>query len=110
MGYSINDKTKTISLVRGDTLRVQIGIDVDGQAYTPTNGDTIRFAMKSSYGSNRVLIHKEIPKDTMVLTLLPNDTKRLAFGNYVYDIEITFENGDVDTFISGYLKLLPEVE
>ena len=110
MGYSINDKTKTISLIRGDTLRVQIEIIVDNNIYTPTNNDTIRFAMKQSYGSNKILIHKQIPTDTMVLTISPNDTKDLAFGNYVYDIEITFENGDVDTFISGYLQLLPEVE
>ena len=108
--YIINDKTKQITLIRGDTLKMQVSILIDKQPYTPVAGDVVRFAMKQSMSSSKVLIHKEIPNDTLILHLLPSDTKRLTFGNYVYDIEITFENGDVDTFITGKLKLEPEVE
>lgn len=110
MGYTINDKTKQITLIRGDTLKIQVSIFIDKQPYTPASGDVIRFAMKQTTSSSKVLIHKIIPNDTLILHLLPSDTKRLAFGNYVYDIEITFANGDVDTFITGKLKLEPEVE
>lgn len=110
MGYTINDKTKQITLIRGDTLKMQVSIFINKQPYIPASGDVIRFAMKQSMSSSKVLIHKEIPNDTLMLHLLPSDTKRLAFGNYVYDIEITFENGDVDTFITGKLTLKPEVE
>lgn len=110
MGYTINDKTKQITLIRGDTLKIQVSIFIDKQPYTPASGDVIRFAMKQTTSSSKVLIHKIIPNDTLILHLLPSDTKRLAFGNYVYDIEITFENGDVDTFITGKLRLEPEVE
>ena len=110
MGYTINDKTKQITLIRGDTLKMQVSIFINKQPYTPASGDVIRFAMKQSMSSSKVLIHKIIPNDTLILHLLPSDTKRLAFGNYVYDIEITFENGDVDTFITGKLRLEPEVE
>ena len=109
MGYLINNKTKKISLVRGDTLKVRIEILNDGEIYTPQNGDTLRFAMKKDYSSSRVLINKSIPTDTLILHLKPEDTKKLAFGEYVYDIEITFANGDVDTFISGILNLKSEV-
>lgn len=66
--------------------------------------------MKRNYSSSRVLIHKKIPNDTLILYLEPKDTKKLAFGNYVYDIEITFANGDVDTFIRGEFGIEPEVE
>lgn len=110
MAYTINNKTKKITLVRGDTLRMQIEILKDGETYTPVNGDTIRFAMKQSYSSSKVLIKKNIPISTMILKLDSIDTKKLSFGKYVYDIEITFYNGDVDTFISGELELLPEIE
>lgn len=110
MGYSINNKTKKISLVRGDTLRLQVEVLIDDEPYTPVSGDKIRFAMKQSYSSSKVLIHKDIPIDTLILHLAPNDTKKLPFGDYVYDIEITFANGDVDTFIRGEFKLDPEVE
>lgn len=110
MGYSINNKTKRITLVRGDSLHLKINIYIDKEPYTPEIGDTVRFAMKQTYQSNKVLIHKNIPIDTMELYLEPSDTKRLSFGKYVYDIEITFDNGDVDTFISGEFELAPEVE
>lgn len=110
MGYTINDKTKQITLIRGDTLKMQVSILIDKQPYTPVAGDVVRFAMKQSMSSSKVLIHKEIPIDTLILHLQPSDTKRLAFGDYVYDIEITFANGDVDTFITGKMTLKPEVE
>lgn len=110
MGYTINDKTKQITLIRGDTLKMQVNILIDKQPYTPATGDVVRFAMKQSMSSSKVLIHKEIPIDTLILHLEPSDTKRLAFGDYVYDIEITFANGDVDTFITGKMTLKPEVE
>lgn len=109
MGYSINNKTKKISLVRGDTLRLQVEILINDEVYTPQSGDKVRFAMKQSYTSSRVLINKDIPIDSLILHLEPEDTKKCSFGNYVYDIEITFANGDVDTFISGQLELSPEV-
>ena len=110
MGYTINNKTKKITLVRGDSLHLKINIYIDKEPYTPQNGDAVRFAMKQTYQNSRVLIHKDIPIETMELHLDPSDTKKLQFGKYVYDIEITFDNGDVDTFISGDFELTPEVE
>ena len=48
----------------------------------------------------------------MTLDIIPNDTKRLPFGDYVYDVEITFGNtGRVYTFINNAkFKLAPEVD
>lgn len=109
MAYSINNKTKKISLVRGDTLKMQIEILINDEPYTPVFGDKVRFAMKQTYSSSRVLINKNIPIDTLILHLEPKDTKKLSFGDYVYDIEITFSNGDVDTFIRGTFKIEPEI-
>ena len=110
MGYSINNKSKEIKLVRGDTLKLKVNIYVDGQEYIPDYNDYVRFAMKSSYNSPKVLIDKQIPVDTCVLHLQPSDTKKFPFGKYVYDIQITFANGDVDTFIKGQIELTPEVK
>lgn len=89
---------------------MKVEILVDNEVYTPQFGDVIRFAMKQSYTSSRVLIDKRIPIDTLTLKLDPSDTKQLNFGKYVYDIEITFSTGDVDTFIRGEIELLPEVK
>ena len=82
-----------------------------GQAYTPVHGDEIRFALKKTYCDTECIIEKDIPYDTMILRIDSEDTKELPAGvPYVYDIQITFANGDVDTFINGYLTLKGEVE
>ena len=107
-------KNGIITLTRGDTLRVPVGLSIgngfDIQPYEPSNEDSIRFAMKKSWNSPRTLIRKHIPSQTLLLQLDPSDTKKLPFGRYVYDIEITFANGDVDTFIKGELILAEEIE
>ena len=102
----------TITLTRGDTLRASLEIlDAEGNTYTPTQGDVIRFAMKKSYSDSTCLIEKQIPNDTLMLSLDPSDTKDLPFGSYVYDIEITFESGAVDTFIDkATFRISEEVE
>ena len=59
----------TITMTRGDTARVQIGItDVDGSEYKPLNGDKVRFAAKKSYYDEQPVILKEIPISTLLLS------------------------------------------
>jgi len=99
----------TIIMTRGDTLRVELVLeDLDGNPYIPAEDDVIRFAVKKHYLDTNPLIHKIIPNDTLLLTLKPEDTKQLYFGDYVYDIEITYEDGDVDTFIPNASFILKE--
>lgn len=108
-----------ITMTRGDTLRATVTITRDGEAYTPVTGDTVRFALKrdvlngakTEYKDAEPLVLKDIPIDTLLLQLDPEDTKHLGFGSYVYDIQITFADGSVDTFIAAQkLVLSPEVE
>ena len=108
----------TIKMTRGDTLNVQVSILKDGEPYVPQNGDSVRFALKrnkiksdrSGYTDDEPLILKDIPTDTLILTLDPEDTKQLPFDTYVYDIEITFSDRAVDTFIDkATFKLTEEV-
>lgn len=107
MSYSIDGTT--ITLTRGDTLYAYISItDPEGNPYTPTQGDSIRFAMKSKYTDPQVLLVKDIPIDSMQLKLESADTSDLNFGKYVYDIELTKANGDVYTFITKANLVLTE--
>lgn len=102
-----------IRLTKGDTFiaHVEAIRRSTGQAYTPVQGDEIRFALKKTYCDTECIIEKNIPYDTMILRIDSEDTKELPTGvPYVYDIQITFANGDVDTFINGYLTLKGEVE
>lgn len=96
--YEINGTS--ITLTRGDSFYTQVGMkNEDGTEYTPQEGDSVRFALKRFYDDAEPLIEKAIPIDTLILHLEPSDTKDLSFGEYVYDIELTKANGDVDTFI-----------
>lgn len=104
-------------MTRGDTLLVQVGMTRDGTAYTPQLGDHVRFAVKTElnrkgtdFVEEEPLVTKQIPIDTMILRLDPEDTKALPFRSYKYDIEITFSDGTVDTFIcNSDFILAPEV-
>lgn len=102
----------TITLTRGDTFRAKISILYpDDTEYEPQEGDTVRFALKQNIKDPIPLIKKEVPIDSMVLTLNPEDTKLLDYGKYIYDVQLTKANGDVDTFITtATLKLTEEVD
>lgn len=110
MSHSV--KGTWITLTRGDSFAANIEIiQPNGKLYTPSEGDHVRFAMKRSIKDEDVLILKEIPIDTLRLVLDPEDTKRLDFGNYIYDIQLTKSTGEVDTFITkSQFTLTEEVE
>jgi hypothetical protein len=109
---SFKVRKNTIFLTRGDTFKAHLTINYpDGTVYTPKEGDSIRFALKENIEDEECLILRDIPIDTMLLILYPEDTKGLEFGSYIYDIQLTKANGDVDTFITASkLKLTAEVE
>lgn len=114
--YKVNGTT--ITMTRGDTVIIQIDLKRGTETYVPQEGDVIRFAVKRSnmnstktaFVDTTPVISKIIPHE-LILTLEPNETKDLPFRDYVYDIEMTYANGDVDTFIAeARLIIAPEVE
>lgn len=109
------DSNYNISLTRGDTGIFNISLkDANGDPYTPVEGDVLRFAMakkyKELYSGENALILKNIPIETCILELEPDDTKFLDYGSYVYDVEFTDTDGHVSTIISAKMKLTKEVE
>ena len=102
----------TIIMTRGDTCRIKLVLtDSDGNEFVPNEGDVIRFAAKKKYSDSEASIFIIVPNDTLILEIKPEDTKNLDFGTYVYDLQITFADGTVDTFISkSILKLEEEVD
>lgn len=98
-----------ITLTRGDTFQAEVGIKYeDGTQYVPTENDYVRFALKrnrmtaggGNFADVKPLILKPIPTETMLLELNPEDTANLPFGDYKYDIELTYSGGLVCTFIA----------
>lgn len=109
---SVVIKKNIITMTRGDTLRVKVVIlNEDGTEYEPDPDDKIRFALKEHYNDETPIVMVDIPVDTMELHVPPEATKSLPQpSDYVYDIQLTFANGDINTFISSKLKLVEEVE
>lgn len=114
----INIDNNKITLTRGDTFTAQVKIYLNDNEYTPAENDVVRFYLKrdlktmdgKKYKDADPLITKEIPISTMILRIDSEDTKPLAFGDYVYDIEITFADGRIDTFINNEkFKIVAEV-
>lgn len=109
-------KGTTVKHTRGDTANLKVAIFVESptgeiEPYIPEQGDVVRFAFSDHYDDENPLIMKEIPTDTLILHLDPEDTEPLEFGDYVYDIELTTVDGDVDTFIDkAKWTLTEEVE
>lgn len=105
-------ENNNITLTRGDTLLLQIKMIKQGQPYIPQEGDSIRFAMKRRYSDSddQVVLVKNIPIETLILEIEPQDTKELPMGSkYVYDIQFTDAEGRVDTFIKGTFLITEEV-
>ena len=101
----------SITMTRGDTAKTSVFItDAEGGDYIPGEQDVIRFAMKKDYNDATPLLLIDIPVDSMELVIRPEDTKSLAYGTYVYDIELTTTDGVVDTFIDrAKIKITEEV-
>ena len=101
------DKTH-VKMTRGDTLILNLSMSKNGAVFTPADGDVITFTLKKTANDANALLTKTA--DGTRIKIDPEDTKPLTFGSYVYDIAITYANGDVDTFIPlSRLTLTEEV-
>lgn len=113
MAYKIDGST--IVLTRGDSLSAQLAIkEPDGKTWTPSEGDSVRFKVVKNYptrhGDGHALIEKTFGADLM-LVLDPQDTEPLRFGDYHYDVQVSFADGRVDTIIDrATLRITQEVD
>ena len=102
-----------ITLTQGDSLTLTVTIKQGQNTFTPSEGDVVRFALakkfKGEYGYDK-LLEKVIPNDTLQFTLTSVDTEKLPIGVYNYDIELTYADGNVDTFITSTFEIVGECE
>lgn len=106
------DNSNNITLTRGDALTLTIVMKKGGQTYTPVEGDSLRFAMSRGYVTEtryKLILEKAIPIATQQLSLSPQETL-IMNDTYNYDIEITYADGKVDTFISAKFEIVGECE
>lgn len=93
---------QSVSLTRGDSAILDVSAHYeDGSAYTPAEGDKIYFRVRKKAGLYQVDIEKEVNTSTMQLSLAPEDTRGLNFGEYRYELELVTAGGFHSTFIAN---------
>lgn len=92
---------KKITMTRGDTFRARLTVkDTTGAVYEPEDTDVLLFTVKRNYNDSQPVIQKEINHETMMVEVLPEETKKLRQPSaLVYDIQLIKSDGLVDTFI-----------
>ena len=97
----------SIQITRGDTGIFTLALTSAGQPYDYSN-DEVLFTVKRNTRTTEIIFQKVIEYGENV-TIEPQDTASLSYGNYVYDIQVT-SGAVVDTVITpSVFAVLPEV-
>ena len=92
-----------ISMTRGDSEAIKVTVkDTLGNAVPLVTGDTIHFTVREHIRSATKIIEKiitEFDDGEALININPQDTNELSYISYVYDIQLTRENGTVKTII-----------
>jgi hypothetical protein len=101
-------------MTRGDNETITVKFFNQDDVVIPLNeGDTIYFTVKVSTQTKNILFQKIITNFTdneAAIDILPNDTKLLRFGDYVYDIQLNTVEGKVLTVVRpSKFTIAPEV-
>lgn len=93
---------QNISMVRGDTENIIISCTEDDITKPFVSGDIIYFTVKINTNTVDKILQKvitEFIEGKAMVEIEPNDTKKLSFMTYVYDVQWTHVDGKVTTII-----------
>ena len=110
-------KVAKYRLTRGDsdaqTVKAKNTVDGVLAGYRDfVTGDTVYFTVKSDYYSDTNIFQKvitEFSDGAARLVISPEDTSGLEYGEYVYDFQIVFADGEVITPLRGAFIVDKEV-
>lgn len=108
-----------LSMIRGDSATFHFHReDVNGTIIRETPTDVF-FTVKNTFDDQPFVIQKKMSDGTITedsnyeyhITILPEDTNNLEFGEYVYDVEVirNAEGTDKQTISKGSFTLETEV-
>lgn len=99
----------SIYMTRGDSASIHLDItDMDEKTYTPEDDDTIMFTMKKSPTESAAIFQKKV--EGGIIKINPEDTQKLDYGRYVYDIQLKKADGATETIIPPHIfKIQKEV-
>lgn len=96
-----------ITLTRGDTAVIDLDIKVNGQPYDFSSNDKVVFSLKESYDDQSYIMQRQLTNH--LLTFSHADTNNLDVGTYVYDVQLSFHDGQVVTYGPYKLKLTNDI-
>lgn len=103
----------TLVITKGDSGSLAVNLKKnDGTPYVMASGDTLTFTARKKPGSPVLM---QIVSTSNTITFTPAQTKLLAVGSIVFDIELKTSNSDVFTVVGlknqsqSNLTVLPEV-
>lgn len=93
------EKNNKMTLTRGDSAFFDVSIETDsGEEYQVGQGDQLVMTVKAS-------TMQACPDMELKLTgsasfeIEPEDTRKMRYGHYMYDIQLTTGSGDVFTIV-----------
>lgn len=103
--FTINQKTKYMSLTRGDNLTLEFDLwnDATNEPYELQNGDKVMFRMlvgRGEYIEKECDIDLVLSPSSVVLELVPDDTIGLNLNQYPYEVEVVTNTGKHFTCIA----------
>lgn len=103
--FKVDDNN--IKIIRGDSGVFNISItDTNGSIVELAENDVLTFTLRRAVKNPTIILQKNIVGGE--LDINPADTEGLAFGAYVYDIELKRADGYVDTVIPPHEFLIME--
>lgn len=107
--YTDTNPDNAIFITRGDSLSVTVSLtDNDGYAYEPVEGDSVFFRVKKSANAEEVLISKSLDIHDLIINIVEQDTRNLAFGSYRYEVEVITTDNDHYTVIKNAPFIITE--
>lgn len=98
-----------IRMTRGDTVYLTVPLKTLTEAYEMGSKDTLTLSVKKTVRDTEYLFQK-VSVGSNEFHIEPADTTDLAFGKYLYDVQINTSDGDVYTVIpTSAFELLTEV-
>lgn len=102
---SIDQETKSITISKGDTVRINVAVKINDVPYTLADGDYILFSIKSKDKDTindypNYVSKVANPGQNHVNILLTNECLAdCECGEYLYDIKLIYANGEVYTLM-----------
>ncbi len=106
-----------MEMTRGDTFEFRFQRQTADKQIITTKPDKMFFTVKNNTYLQKSLIQKKLEDNTITydeetnyyhVTINPEDTNDLSYGDYSYDIEI-IDKGKVKTIAKGILRITDEV-